>query len=100
MQRPRYRIRRPVTVLAAALVIGVAAHGVCQAIEHHDGLKDVTALCAAAVAMIATLRLVGGGGATRRRVPMMRVALVEPIPATSFSVGPRTSAVWLQRFQN
>jgi hypothetical protein len=78
----------------------VAAHGVCQAIEHHDGLKGAAALCAAAVAVIATLRLVGGGGVTRRRVPIVRVALVGWIPATSLSVEPRASAVWLQRFQN
>lgn len=100
MSHRSYRFRRPVTVLAAVLVFGVAAHGVCQAIEHHDGAKDAVALCAAAVALIATMRLVGGGGDNRRKVPMMWVALTALVPAVSVSVAPRSSAAWLQRFQN
>jgi ABC-type uncharacterized transport system YnjBCD permease subunit len=100
MQRPSYRFRRLVTVVAAVLVFGVAAHGVCQAIEHHDGARNAVALCAAAVALIATMRLVGRGGDSRRRVPMVWVALAALIPAVSVSVGPCSSAAWLQRFQN
>ncbi len=100
MARRGYRFRCLLTVVAAVLVLGVAAHGVCQAIEHHDGVKDAVALCAAAVALIATMRLVGGGGDSRRRVPLLRVGLAGSIPAVSVSVEPRSSAAWLQRFQN
>jgi ABC-type uncharacterized transport system YnjBCD permease subunit len=100
MPRPSHRFRRLLTVVAAVLIFGVAAHGVCQAIEHHDGVKDAVALCAAAAALIATMRLVGGGGHSRRKVPMVWVALAELIPTVSVSVGLRSSAAWLQRFQN
>ncbi len=100
MLRHSYRFRRLLTLIAASLVLGVAAHGVCQAIEHHDAVKDAIALCAAAVALIATMRLAGGGGDRRRKVPMVWVALGELIPAVAVSVGPRNSAAWLQRFQN
>jgi hypothetical protein len=100
MVRRSYRLRRLITVVAAVLVFGVAAHGVFQAIEHHEGAKDAVVLCAAAVALIATLRLVGAGGDSRRKVPMVGVALMELIAAVTFSVGLRSSAAWLQRFQN
>jgi hypothetical protein len=100
MARRSYRLRRLVTLVAAVLVLGVAAHGVFQAIEHHEGAKDAVALCAAAVALIATLRLVGAGGDNRRKVPMVWIALAGLIPAISVSVEPRSSAAWLQRFQN
>lgn len=101
MPHRSYRLRRLVTVLAAVLALGVATHGVCQAIEHHDGAKDAVALCAAAaVALIATMRLIGRGGDSRRRAPMVWVALAELIPAVSVSVASRSSAAWLQRFQN
>jgi hypothetical protein len=100
MPRPSYRFRRLLTVVAAVLVIGVAVHGICQAIEHHDGVKDAVALCAAAMALIATMSLVGGGGDSRRKVPMMWVTLPEVIPAVTVSDGLRSSAAWLQRFQN
>src|SRR6266508_1205768 len=86
MPRPSYRFRRLLTVVAAALIFGVAAHGVCQAIEHHDGMKDAVALCAAAAALIATMRLVVGGGDSRRKVPMVRAALAELITAVSVAV--------------
>lgn len=98
--RPSYRLRRLLTVVATVLVIGVAAHGICQAIEHHYGLKDAVALCATAVALVATMRLIGGGGGSRRKLPIVRVALGELIPAVAVSVEPRNSAAWLQRFQN
>ncbi len=100
MLRPSLRFRRLLTLVAAVLVLGIAAHGVCQAIEHHDGVKDAVALCAAAAALIGTMRLVGGGGDSRRKVPMVWVALAALIPAVRVSVGPRSSAAWLQRFQN
>jgi hypothetical protein len=100
MARRSYRFRRLLTVVAAVLVLGIAAHGVCQAIAHHDSVRDAVALCAAAVALIVTMRLVGGGGDSRRRVPLVWMALAVSIPAVSVSVEPRSSAAWLQRFQN
>jgi hypothetical protein len=100
MSGPRHRLRCLVTVVVAVFALGVATHAACQAIEHHDGAKDAVALCTAAVALIATIRLVGNRASVRRRVSVSWAAVVELIPATSFSVGPRTSAVWLQRFQN
>jgi ABC-type uncharacterized transport system YnjBCD permease subunit len=100
MLRPSYRFRRLLTVVAAVLVIGVAVHVACHAIEHHDGVKDAVALCAAAVALIATMRLVGGGEDSRRKVPMVWVALAGLIPVVTLTAGPRSSAAWLQRFQN
>lgn len=101
MLRPSYRLRRLVTIVAAALAFGVAIHGACQAIEHHDGVKDAVALCAAAVALVATVSLLRGRrGSTTRRVPPAWAAPLELIPVVLVAAGPRNSAAWLQRFQN
>jgi hypothetical protein len=100
MPVPRYRLRCLVTIVVTVFALGVATHAACRALEHHDGAKDAVVLCAAAVALIGTIRLIAGGGSIRRRVSMSWAALVELIPAASLSVAPRTSAVWLQRFQN
>jgi hypothetical protein len=91
---------RLVATVAAALVLGVAAHGVCQAIEHHDAVKDAVALCAAAFALVTTVRL--AGRRTRRvRLELPRWA-VGPVllPAGTDAPNRTTSAAWLQRFRN
>jgi len=100
MPRPNYRFRRLLTLLAAALALGVAVHGACQAIEHHDGAKEALALCAAAVALIGAVRLgrLGGNGEPRLRIAWASVALLAP--SGSLLDGWRTSPAWLSRFQN
>ncbi len=98
--RPNYRLRRLVTVVAAVLVLGVAVHGACQAIEHHEGAKDAIALCAAAVALFAGLRLAGAGRGARHSVPAAWAVLCELIPGGPVAVATRRSPVWLQRFRN
>ncbi len=37
--------------------MGVSAHGLCQALEHHHGADDAAALCIAAIAVIAVVAL-------------------------------------------
>ncbi len=85
---------------AVALALGVGAHSACQAIEHHDGLKDLVTLCAAAIALIAVVKLAGGD---RRRnsalLPRWATSLVL-IPAAAEATSFGTSAAWLQRFRN
>jgi hypothetical protein len=97
--KPPHRFRRAAVLATVALVFGVAAHTACQAIEHHDGLKDVVALCAAAVALVAGA-LIGGGGRRRQLVHVPRwvaVPLVLPGHAVE-SFG--SSPALLQRFRN
>jgi hypothetical protein len=100
MLRPSYRLRRLLTIVAASLVLGVAIHTTFQAIEHHEGITDAVALCAAAVALIATLRLGAGGRTRRRSLPVVWVALTTLTPGAILAVAPRSSSAWLQRFLN
>jgi hypothetical protein len=58
------------------------------------------ALCAAAFALIATLRLVGRGASGRRKLPVWGLALAQLIPGESPALALRNSAAWLQRFLN
>ena len=92
-------VRRYATLLAAALIMGVAAHGVFQAIEHH-GAGDAVAFCAASAAVVAIIFRVRSRGHRREIRPIAWTALPMPAPV---AFGPRigrTSAAWLQRFQN
>jgi hypothetical protein len=100
MQSYSLRLRRLATVLAAVLVFGVVVHTACQAIEHHDGAKEAVALCAAAFALIVSLRLVGGGTRGAARVLVSWLSLGELIPGESPALRLRNTAAWLQRFQN
>jgi hypothetical protein len=92
--------RRYATLLAAALILGVAAHGVFQAIEHHEGAGDAVAFCAASAAVVAMIFLIRGRGHRKEIRPVAWTALPMSAPvALGPSIG-RTSAAWLQRFQN
>ena len=98
--RPDHRFRRLATLAAVALVFGVASHGMCQAIEHHDGIADAAALCAAVVVLVAAVGL--GGGSRRGLVAEnTRWFSVEGwVPTGMRLQASRSSAAWLQRFQN
>jgi len=95
-----HRLRRMAALLAASVLIGLTVHGVCQAIEHGHGAQDALVVCGAALALAATLVLVGRGprrrdvGATRWFAP------AQLVPLRVAFVDRRSSAVWLQRFQN
>jgi len=98
--KPPHRFRRFAVLAAVAIALGVAAHSACQAIEHHDGLKDVVTLCAAAVALIAAVKLASGD---RRRGSVRLPQWVTPlvlIPAAAAVPSFTTSPAWLQRFRN
>ena len=99
MPLPRYRLRRSIATLAAFLAFGVAAHGALQAIEHHDAAKEAMALCAAAVILIGAMRQLRPGGGSQPRVPLAWGRMVALVPVETVASG-RTSAAWLQRFQN
>ena len=98
--RLNYQLRRLATLAVLALTLGVAVHGLCQAIEHHDGLQDA-ALCAVAVVLVAAVGL-GGGNRRRTASRALRWATVPAsVPGDVAPVSARlTSAAWLQRFQN
>lgn len=92
-------IRRLLTVVAASLVLGIAAHGAVQVIEQLDGAEDAVVLCAAAFGLIATLRLVGASGRRGSNSPLPSIPGVEDRPVEIW-LRPRPSPAWLQRFQN
>lgn len=95
-----HRFRRLAVLAAVALVFGVAAHGACQAIEHHDGIADFAALCAAAVVLVAAVGLVGG---SRRGLVAENIwwfSVEGWVPTGMRLQVSRSSAAWLQRFQN
>jgi hypothetical protein len=98
--KPPLRFRRLVVLAAVALTFGVAAHTACQAIEHHDGVKDVVALCAAAVALIAAVRLGSGAGRPATAQPLRWLMVLAVVAADSGGPPLRPSPAWLQRFRN
>jgi hypothetical protein len=98
--RLTFTVRRYATLLAAALILGVAAHGVFQAIEHHDGARDAAAFCAASAAVVAIVLLVGSRRHAHEVMSVAWLALPRSAPVVSGSRVGRTSAAWLQRFQN
>ena len=98
--RSDHRLRRLATLAAIVLVFGVATHGICQAIEHHDGVKDAAALCAAAVALVAAVGLLGGSRRRGRAEDIRWLPIETPIPVGVPLPASRTTPAWLQRFQN
>jgi peptidoglycan/LPS O-acetylase OafA/YrhL len=100
MAPPSNRLRRRLMIVAAALALGVAAHGACQAIEHHDAMKHAVALCAAAVAVVGVVAL--GAGRRRRAQPELPrwVALASTAPVGADVPVSGSWAAWLQRFRN
>jgi hypothetical protein len=94
------RLRRLITLLVAALVLGLALHGACRAIEHHDGAKDAVALCAAAFALVATVGLIGAGRSRQASTATLPLPLLVLLPRELLMDSPRTTSAWLQRFRN
>jgi hypothetical protein len=92
--------RRLAVLAAIALVIGVSAHGLCQALEHHYGADDAAALCVVVMAILAVVAL--AGGRCRREVPTPSTwsSVPQPIPAGAQTVPAQASPAWLQRFLN
>ena len=98
--KPESAVRRFATILAAALVLGLAAHAAFQAIEHHAEKGDAAALCAAAVSVIAVTCFVRRGGQQVRSAGRIRFALSPITQIAAETRDRRSSAAWLQRFRN
>ena len=98
--KPESAVRRFATILAAALVLGLAAHAAFQAIEHHAEKGDAAALCAVAVTVIAVTFFARRGEQPVRSTGRVRFALSPIAPIAAETRDRRTSAAWLQRFRN
>src|SRR5581483_1651010 len=98
--KPPLRFRRFVVLAVVALAFGVAAHSAFQAIEHHDGVKDVVALCAAAVALVAAVHLGGGPRRPTTAQPLRWPTVLTLMTADAGGPSFKPSAAWLQRFRN